>query len=74
MHLHRSERLEDDFSNFFIGALEKTGGIDSANFQGVCMENIAAVEDIVETDIFLYDFDTVDRSMIEEREECEELL
>ena len=46
--------------------IPKTGGTDPANYRGVCMECIAIVEDIVRADIFFYDIDFVDGSMIGE--------
>ena len=45
---------------------KKTGGIDPGNFRGVCMDDIAAVEDFAEADFLLYDIDAVDWSMIGE--------
>ena len=64
LHLHRNERLEEETSKLFNLVFEKTGGTHPANFPGVCMENIAAVEDIVQADIFLYYIGIVDGSMI----------
>ena len=52
--------------NYSIYSSKKTGGTHPANFRGVCMEDIAAVEDSVQADIFLYDFDILDGSMIGE--------
>ena len=49
--------------NFF---LKNTGESDPANFRGVCLECIAAVEDIDQADETLYDSDIVDGSMIGE--------
>ena len=45
---------------------EKTGGIDPADYGGVCLEGMAIVEDIVQAHIFLYGIDLVDGSMIGE--------
>ena len=39
---------------------------DPAKIRGVCMEGTAAVEDFVLTDVFLYNTDIVDGSMIGE--------
>ena len=64
LFLHGNERLVGETYEFFNLFLEKTGGIDPANFRGVCMEGIAAMEDIVQADIFWYDLDFVDGSMI----------
>ena len=55
-----SRKLPSDL----ICSWEKTGGIDTANLRGVCMEDIAAVEDIVQAGIFFYDVGTVDGSLI----------
>ena len=66
LHLHGNERLEEETSKLFNRFLEKTGGTDPANFRGVCKEDIAPVEDIVQAEFFLYDFDIVDGSMIGE--------
>ena len=66
LHLHGNEILEEEFSEIFSLFLEKTSKTDRANFQGVCMEEIARVEDIVLADIFLYDIDIVDGSMFGE--------
>ena len=66
LHLQGTERLEEETSKLFNLFLKKTGGTDPANFRGVCMEDIAAVEDNVQADIFLYDIDIVDGSMIGE--------
>ena len=66
MHLHGNERLESETSELFNLFLEKTGGTGPANFRGVCMEDIAIVEDIIQADIFLYDMHIVDGSMIGE--------
>ena len=41
-------------------------GTDPANFRGVCMEDIAIVEDIVQSEFLLYGVDIVDGSMIGE--------
>ena len=44
----------------------QTRGTDPANFWDVCMENMAAVDDIVQADLFLYDIDIIDVPMIGE--------
>ena len=66
LHLQGNERLEEETSKLSNLFLEKTGGTDTANFRGVCMEDIAAVEDIVQADNFPYDIDIVDGSVIGE--------
>ena len=52
--------------NFSIYFWKKTGETDPANFRGVCMDDIATVELIVQADIFLHDIDIVDEFMIGE--------
>ena len=64
MHFHGNERLEEETSEFFNIFLKKSIETDPENFRGVCMEGIAAVEDIVQADILLFDIDIVDGSMI----------
>ena len=46
-HLHGHDRLEKETSKLFNLILETTGGTDRANFRSICVEDIAAVEDIV---------------------------
>ena len=66
IHLHGNDRLEEETSKLLNLFLEKSVWTDPANFQCVCMEEIAAVEDIVQADIFLYDIDIVEVFMIGE--------
>ena len=66
--MHGNESLELKNSKLFNLFLKKSGGTDSANFRGDCMENIVIVEDINRAGIPLNDFDIVDRSMIGELE------
>ena len=63
LHLHGNERLEEETSNLFNLFLEKTIGIDPTNLRGVCMEDVAAAECVVQAEIFLYDINIVDGSM-----------
>ena len=64
--LHGNERPEEETSKLFNLSLKKTGGIDPANFRGVCMEGVGAVQDFVQADIFFYDVDIVNGSMVGE--------
>ena len=66
LHLHGNERLEEETTKLFKFFLEKTSRTDPANFRGVCREDIAAVEDNNQAEIFFYDVEIVDESMIEE--------
>ena len=53
MELRRSWRKLPKLFKLFNPFLEKFGGTDPANFRGVRMDDIAALEDIVRADIFL---------------------
>ena len=53
LQLHGNEKLDEEASELLNLFLEKNGWIDAANFRGVCMEDIAAVEDIVQSEFFL---------------------
>ena len=66
LNLHGNEVLEEETSKLSNLFLDKSGGSDPANFRGVSMEDIAAVEDFVRTDVLLFDVDFVDGSMIDE--------
>ena len=63
MEMRDSRKKHPKYS---IQSSKKTSGTDPASFRGVCMEDIAAVEDFVQADIFLYDIDNVDGSMLGE--------
>ena len=56
LHLLGNEGFEEESSNLFILLLQKFGGTDPANFRGVCMESIEAVEDIVQKIIYCTTF------------------
>ena len=64
MRLQGNEGFEDETSKLLKLFLEKTGGSHPSNFRGVCLEDIAIVEEVVPTDIFLYDIDIADGSTI----------
>ena len=57
LHLHGNEKLEEETCKLFNLYLEKRGGIEPAPFQGVCMDDILLVEDLIQVNIFLYDID-----------------
>ena len=66
LHLHGNERLEEETSNLFNLFLVNSTNSDPSKFQGVCMDDIPSVEDIVAITIFIYDIDLVDGAMIGE--------
>ena len=53
LHLHGNERLEDEISKLFNLFLFSSTNPDPSKFQGVCMDDIPFVEDIV-VSIFSY--------------------
>ena len=65
-YLHGKERLEEETNKLFNLYLQTKDGIEPASFQGVCMDDIPTVEDITGINIFLYDVDIVERSLVGE--------
>ena len=67
LHLHGiDKRLEEETSKLFNLFLINSTNPDPSKFQGVCMDDIASVEDIVGINIFIYDIDLIDGAMVEE--------
>ena len=66
LHLHGNERLEEETSKLFNLFLVNSINPDRSNFQGVCMDDIPSVEDIVGIIIFIYDIDSVNGAMVRE--------
>ena len=66
LHLHGSERLEEETSKLFNLFLVNSTNPDPSKFQGVCMDDIPSVEDIVGINIFIYDIDLIDGAMVGE--------
>ena len=52
LHLHWNEELEEEISKLVKLLFGENSGTEPANFRGVCIEYIAAVEDIVQAQIF----------------------
>ena len=65
-HLHGNERLEEETSKLFNLFLVNSTNPDPAKIQGVCMDYIPSVEDIVGINILLYDIDLIDGAMVGE--------
>ena len=63
LHLHGNGGLEGKTSKMLRLLLEKIGTTNPASFQGVRMNYIPNVEDLVQSNIFLYDKDFVDGAM-----------
>ena len=66
LHLHGNERLEEETSKLFNLFPFNSTNPDPSNFQGVCMDDIPSVEDIVGINIFIYDIDLIDGAMVGE--------
>ena len=66
LHLHGNERLEEETSKLFNLFLVNSTNPDPSKFQGVCMDDIPSVEDIVGVNIFIYDIDLIDGAMVGE--------
>ena len=66
LHLHGNERLGEETSKLFNLFLVNSRNPDPSKFQGVCMDDIPSVEDIVGINIFIYDIDLIDGAMVGE--------
>ena len=66
LHLHGIERLEEETSKLFNLFLVNSTNPDPSKFQGVCMDDIPSVEDIVGNNVFIYDIDLIDGAMVGE--------
>ena len=63
LHLHGTQRLEEETSKLFINEMD---GLSAHQFQGVHLNDIPFVEDLVTLKVVLYDIDFVDGSFIGE--------
>ena len=66
LHLHGTQRLEVETSKLFILFINKMNGLSADQFQGVHMNDIPIVEDLLTLNLVLYDIDIVDGSIIGE--------
>ena len=66
LHLHGNERLEEETSKLFNLFLVNSTNSDPSKFQGVCIDDIPSVEDILSINIFIYDIDLIDGPMVGE--------
>ena len=60
LHLHGNQRLEEETSKLSILFINKMDGLSPNQFQGVHMNDIQTVEDLLALNILLYDIDIVD--------------
>ena len=66
IHMHGTQRLEEEISNFFNLFINKKDGLSPNQFQGVHMNDIPIVEDLLTLNILLYDIDIVDENLVGE--------
>ena len=66
LHLFGNERLAVETSKIFNLFLNNCGKGDPSKFQGVHLNDIPKVEDLLQLNIFLYDIDFVDGELIGE--------
>ena len=64
LDLHGKERFEEETSKLFNLFLVNSTNPDPSNFQGVCMDDIPSVEDIVGNNIFIYNIDLIDGALV----------
>ena len=66
LHLHGNEKLEEETSEIFNFFLKNSEEGDVSKFEGVHLNDIPKVEDLLQLNIFLYDIDFVDGELIGE--------
>ena len=66
LHLHGTQRLEEETSKIFNLFINKMDGLIADQFRGVHMNDIPFVEDLLTLNIVLYDIDIVDGKIIGE--------
>ena len=64
--MHGNQRLEEEFSKISILFINKMDGLSADQFQGVHLNDIPFVEDLLTLNIVLYDIDIVDGNTIGE--------
>ena len=66
LHLHGTQRLEEETSKLFKFLINKMNGLSPNQFQGVLMNDTPIAEDLLTLNIVLYDIDIVDGNIIGE--------
>ena len=66
LHMHGNQRLEEETSKLFNLFMNKLDGLRPNQFQGVHMNDIPTVEDLLTLNILLYDIDIVDANIVGE--------
>ena len=65
-HMHGNQRLEEETSKLVNLFIKKKDGLRPNQFQGVHMNDIPTIEDLLTPNILLYDIDIVDGNIIGE--------
>ena len=66
LHLHGTQRLEEETSKLFNLFMNKMDGLSPNQFEGVHMNDIPTVEDLLTLNILPYDIDIVDGNIVGE--------
>ena len=66
LHLQGTQRLEEETSKLFNLFINKMDGLSAHKFQGVHMDDIPIVEDLLAPNLLLYDIDIVDGNIVGE--------
>ena len=66
LHLHGSQRLEEGTSKLLKLFINKIVGLSPIQFQGVDMNDIPTVDDLVTLNILVYDIDILDGNIVGE--------
>ena len=66
LHMHGNQQLEEETSKVFNLFIDKTDGLSADQFQGVHMNDILFVEDVLTLNIVLYDIDILDGNIVGE--------
>ena len=64
--MHGNQRLEEETSKLFKLIIKKTDGLSTDHFQGVHMNDIPIVEDLLTLSLLLYYIDIVDGNSVGE--------
>ena len=66
LHMHRNQQLEEETSKLFNLFINKMDRLSTVQIQGVHMNDIPFVEDLLSLNIVLYDIDIVDGNIVGE--------
>ena len=66
LHMHGNQQLEEETSKLFTLFIKKMDGLSADQFQGVHMNDIPIVEDMLTLNVLLYDIDIVDGNIVGE--------